>query len=157
MLRNHRLKELNSGISNLVKDLEERDMLDDVTIIAWGEFGRTPKINNRAGRDHWPRVMSVLMAGGGMKNGQVIGSTDSHAADPNDRPVYIPEIFATLYHNMGIDVSKVQLPDLAGRPQGGAPGRGPQALRPAAEEEPTAPETPALKTLKQMQLLSPRL
>jgi len=117
MLRNHRLKELNSGISNLLKDLEERDMLDDVTIIAWGEFGRTPKINNRAGRDHWPRVMSVLMAGGGMKNGQVIGSTDSHAADPNDRPVYIPEIFATLYHNMGIDVSKVQLPDLAGRPQ----------------------------------------
>ncbi len=117
MLRNHRLKELDSGISNLVQDLEERDMLDDVTIIAWGEFGRTPKINDRAGRDHWPRVMSVLMAGGGMKNGQVIGSTDSQAADPDDRPVYVPEVFATLYHNMGIDVSKVQLRDLAGRPQ----------------------------------------
>ena len=117
MMRNHRLKELDSGITNLLQDLEDRDMLDDVTVIAWGEFGRTPKINDRAGRDHWPRVMSVLLAGGGMNNGQVIGSTDSHAADPTERPVYVPEVFATLYHNMGIDVSKVQLSDLAGRPQ----------------------------------------
>ena len=117
MMRNHRLKELDRGITNLMQDLEDRDMLDDVTVIAWGEFGRTPKINDRAGRDHWPRVMSVLLAGGGMNNGQVIGSTDSHAADPTERPVYVPEVFATLYHNMGIDVSKVQLADLAGRPQ----------------------------------------
>ena len=117
MMRNHRLKELDRGITNLLQDLEDRDMLDDVTVIAWGEFGRTPKINDRAGRDHWPRVMSVLLAGGGMNNGQVIGSTDSHAADPTERPVYVPEVFSTLYHNMGIDVSKIQLSDLAGRPQ----------------------------------------
>ena len=117
MLRNHRLKELNSGITNLLQDLEERDMLDDVTVIAWGEFGRTPKINGNAGRDHWSRVMSVLLAGGGMNNGQVIGATDPKGGEPADRPVYVPEIFATLYHNMGIDVSKVQLSDLAGRPQ----------------------------------------
>ena len=92
-------------------------MLDDVTVIVWGEFGRTPKINGRAGRDHWSRVMSVLLAGGGMKNGQVIGATDPKGYQPADRPVYLGEVFATLYHNVGIDVERTQLKDLSGRPQ----------------------------------------
>ena len=91
-------------------------MLDDVTVIVWGEFGRTPKINGNAGRDHWPRVMSVLLAGGGMKNGQVIGATDPKGGEPADRPVYLGEVFATLYHNVGIDVTRTLLKDLSGRP-----------------------------------------
>ena len=92
-------------------------MLDDVTVIVWGEFGRTPKINGNAGRDHWSRAMSVLLAGGGMNNGQVIGATDPKGGEPADRPVYLGEVFSTLYHNVGIDVTKVQLQDLSGRPQ----------------------------------------
>jgi hypothetical protein len=116
-LRTSRLPELDCGVSNLIQDLRDRSMLDDVTVIVWGEFGRTPKINSRAGRDHWSRVMSVLLAGGGMKNGQVIGATDPKGYRPADRPVYLGEVMATLYKNLGIDVSKQQLTDLSGRPQ----------------------------------------
>jgi hypothetical protein len=74
-------------------------------------------VNKSAGRDHWPRVSCALLAGGGMKVGKVIGATDRQAGEPTDRPVHFGEVFATLYHNLGIDVSKVTLPDLAGRPQ----------------------------------------
>ena len=116
-LRSGRLPELDCGVSNLIQDLRDRSMLDDVTVIVWGEFGRTPKINSKAGRDHWSRVMSVLLAGGGMKNGQVIGATDPKGGEPADRPVYFGEVMATLYKNLGIDVSKQQLTDLSGRPQ----------------------------------------
>ena len=116
-LRDTRLPNLDKGVSNLIQDLRDRSMLDDVTVIVWGEFGRTPKINGNAGRDHWSRVMSVLLAGGGMQNGQVIGATDPKGGEPADRPVYMGEVFATLYHNVGIDVTKTQLKDLSGRPQ----------------------------------------
>jgi hypothetical protein len=116
-LRATRLPELDKGVSNLIQDLRDRSMLDDVTVIVWGEFGRTPKINGNAGRDHWNRVMSVLLAGGGMKNGQVIGSSDPRGGEPSDRPVYLGEVMATLYKNIGIDVAKQQLTDLSGRPQ----------------------------------------
>ncbi len=116
-LRDKNLPELDCGVSNLIQDLRDRSMLDDVTVIVWGEFGRTPKINTRGGRDHWSRVMSVLLAGGGMKNGQVIGATDSKGGEPADRPVYLGEVMATLYKNLDIDVSKQQLTDLSGRPQ----------------------------------------
>ena len=116
-LRDTRLPNLDKGVSNLIQDLRDRSMFDDVTVIVWGEFGRTPKINGNAGRDHWPRVMSVLLAGGGMKNGQVIGATDPKGGEPADRPVYLGEVFATLYHNMGIDVTRTLLKDLSGRPQ----------------------------------------
>jgi hypothetical protein len=116
-LRASRLPELDQGVSNLIQDLRDRSMLDDVTVIVWGEFGRTPKINGNAGRDHWNRVMSVLLAGGGMKNGQVIGSSDPRGGEPSDRPVYLGEVMATLYKNIGIDVAKQQLTDLSGRPQ----------------------------------------
>ncbi|MBT3637517.1 MAG: DUF1501 domain-containing protein [Opitutae bacterium] len=116
-LRASRLPELDRGVSNLIRDLRDRAMLDDVTVVVWGEFGRTPKINGNAGRDHWNRVMSVFLAGGGMKNGQVIGASDPKGGEPADRPVYLGEVMATLYKNLGIDVSKQQLTDLSGRPQ----------------------------------------
>lgn len=116
-LRSSRLPELDRGVSNLIRDLRDRAMLDDVTVVVWGEFGRTPKINGNGGRDHWSRVMSVLLAGGGMKNGQVIGASDPKGGEPADRPVYLGEVMATLYKNLGVDVHKQQLTDLSGRPQ----------------------------------------
>jgi uncharacterized protein (DUF1501 family) len=88
-----------------------------VTVVVWGEFGRTPQINKDAGRDHWPAVSCALLAGGGMKTGQVIGSTDRLGAYPDDRPVHVQEVVATIYHNLGIDLEATQLLDQAGRPQ----------------------------------------
>ena len=79
---------LDSGVATLVEDLENRGMLDDVTVIVWGEFGRTPKINKDAGRDHWPRVNGALFSGGNMRTGQVIGSTDSLGDSAKDRPIH---------------------------------------------------------------------
>jgi hypothetical protein len=107
---------LDIGISALVEDLGQRGLLDDIAVIAWGEFGRTPKINVNAGRDHWPAVGGALLAGGGMRTGQVIGSTDHNGERPQNRPVHFREVFATLYHQFGIDVETAQFPDLAGRP-----------------------------------------
>lgn len=108
---------LDQGVTALVEDLERRDMLNDTTVIVWGEFGRTPRINKDAGRDHWPQVSCALLAGGGMKTGQVIGSTNRLGEVPKDRPVHFQEVFATLYRNMGIDVATTTITDHAGRPQ----------------------------------------
>ena len=108
---------LDQGIAALVEDLHERGLDKDVTVLVWGEFGRTPKINKNAGRDHWPRVHAALMAGGGMQTGQVIGSTNRLAEEAVDRPVHMREVIATLYHNLGIDVSRMTLPDHTGRPR----------------------------------------
>jgi hypothetical protein len=116
LVRDHGSK-LDQCLSALVQDLEERGMLKDVTVVVWGEFGRTPQINKDAGRDHWPTVSCALLAGGGMKNGQVIGSTDRLGAYPEDRPVHVQEVVATIYHNLGIDLEATQLLDQAGRPQ----------------------------------------
>lgn len=100
----------------LITDLEDRGMLDDVAIVAWGEFGRTPKVNPEGGRDHWPRVAMGIMAGGGMRTGQVIGATDRYAGEATSRPVHYQDIIATLYHTMGIDARSVTLNDPTGRP-----------------------------------------
>ena len=108
---------LDKGITALVEDLHERGLDKDTTVLVWGEFGRTPKISARVGRDHWPRVAGALMAGGTMRNGQVIGATDRHAGEAVDRPVKFQEVFATLYHHLGIDVTHATIPDLHGRPQ----------------------------------------
>ncbi|MEZ6113172.1 MAG: DUF1501 domain-containing protein [Pirellulaceae bacterium] len=105
------------GITALVEDLHARGLAEDTSVLVWGEFGRTPKISAQVGRDHWPRVACALLAGGGMKMGQVIGATDRLAGEPIDRPVAFQEVFATLYHNLGIDVGHVTIPDLHGRPQ----------------------------------------
>lgn len=108
---------LDQGVAALVDDLHERGLDKDVTVLVWGEFGRTPKINERAGRDHWPRVHAALMAGGGMPTGQVIGSTNRLAEEASDRPVHMQEVFATVYRNLGIDVASTTIPDNNGRPQ----------------------------------------
>jgi hypothetical protein len=100
-----------------VTDLEERGMLQNVSIVVWGEFGRTPKINNNGGRDHWPATSPALLAGGGMKVGQAIGVTDRYAGNVMSRPVHYQDVFATLYHNLGIDLAATTLLDPNGRPQ----------------------------------------
>jgi uncharacterized protein (DUF1501 family) len=87
----------------LVSDLDERGMLDETLVIAMGEFGRTPKLNTAGGRDHWPRVFSVVVAGGGVPGGQVIGSSDRVGESPNDRPVTPADLARTIYSILGID------------------------------------------------------
>ncbi|HZK80725.1 MAG TPA: DUF1501 domain-containing protein, partial [Humisphaera sp.] len=111
------LPQLDAGLAALIGDLHDKGMNKDVSVLVWGEFGRSPKVNMTAGRDHWPKVTQALLAGGGMKMGQVIGSTDRDAADVSTRPVQFSEVFSTLYHNLGIDTVKTTLPDLNGRPQ----------------------------------------
>jgi hypothetical protein len=105
------------GITALVEDLHQRGLADDTAVLVWGEFGRTPKISAQVGRDHWPRVACALLAGGGMRMGQIIGATDRLAGEPVERPVRFQEVFATLYHHLGIDVNQATVPDLHGRPQ----------------------------------------
>ncbi|MBM3836916.1 MAG: DUF1501 domain-containing protein [Verrucomicrobia bacterium] len=108
---------LDQGLSALVTDLHERGLDKDVSVIVWGEFGRTPRINKMNSRDHWPQVNFALLAGGGMHTGQVIGATDRVGGEVTERPVKFQEIFATLYHNLGIDVRTATVKDIQGRPQ----------------------------------------
>jgi hypothetical protein len=107
---------LDQGLSALLDDLAERGLDEEVTVLVWGEFGRTPRINKNGGRDHWPQVSCALLAGGRMRTGQVIGSTNRLGEHAQSRPVHFQEIFATLYHNLGIDVNRATIRDLAGRP-----------------------------------------
>lgn len=111
------LPDFDQAITALIDDLHDRGMADDTTVIAWGEFGRTPVINAKGGRDHWPNVTCALLAGGGMNNGQAIGTTDRLGGEAADRPVHFQEVFATLYHNLGIDAGSTTITDLSGRPQ----------------------------------------
>jgi uncharacterized protein (DUF1501 family) len=100
-----------------VEDLHQRGLDKDVSVVVWGEFGRTPKLNNMASRDHWPQVSTALIAGGGMKTGQVIGATNRLGEHAKERPVSFMEVFATLYTNLGLDLSQVREFDPNGRPQ----------------------------------------
>jgi hypothetical protein len=100
------LPQVDRGVANLIQDLHDRGMEKDVVTVMWGEFGRTPKINNSdGGRDHWSPAMSALVAGGGLKMGQAIGVTSSRGEYPKDRRYTVPQVLATLYHSMGIDPS----------------------------------------------------
>lgn len=105
------------GLSAMIRDLDERGLLEDIAVVAWGEFGRTPKINANGGRDHWPKVGCAMLAGGGLQSGQVIGSTTRWGEGPLARPVHFRDVFAALYERLGIDVATTQFTDLAGRPQ----------------------------------------
>jgi hypothetical protein len=103
------------AFSALVTDLEERGLLDSTLVIMMGEMGRTPQINNRAGRDHWSMTQTVLFAGGGVKPGQVIGATDKRCAYPTTDPYGVEDIICTLFHQMGVDTTKTYYTPL-GRP-----------------------------------------
>ena len=116
LVRDHGGK-LDQCVSALVADLDQRGMLDDTLVVVWGEFGRTPKINPKGGRDHWPQVSAALLAGGGFNHGQIIGSTNRLGEVPETRPVHIQEISATLYRGLGIDTMSTTLLDNTGRPQ----------------------------------------
>ena len=116
LVRDHGAK-LDQCLSALLDDLYDRGLDREVSVVVWGEFGRTPQINNKAGRDHWPQVSCALLAGGGMRTGQVIGATNHLGEHAAERPVHMQEIAATLYHNLGIDPENTLLDDRSGRPQ----------------------------------------
>lgn len=108
---------LDQGLSALVTDLHERGLDKDVSVVVWGEFGRTPRINKNNSRDHWPRVSCAMMAGGGMRTGQVVGRTNRMGEHAVERPVKFQEVFATLYKNAGLDTGSVRIFDQGGTPR----------------------------------------
>jgi uncharacterized protein (DUF1501 family) len=109
------LPTFDQGVSALVEDLYQRGLDRDCTVVVWGEFGRTPKVNKDVGRDHWARVNFALMSGGGMRVGQVIGSTDSIAGEARADAIPYPNVLATVYHNLGLDPHGM-VTDIASRP-----------------------------------------
>jgi hypothetical protein len=111
-----RLPLLDQGVSALIQDLHDRGLDQDVSVVVWGDFGRTPRINGDAGRDHWPPVSCALLAGGGMRTGQVIGSTTPDAGYADQRPVHYKDVMASLYRNLGIDVGSTPVPGPLDRP-----------------------------------------
>ncbi len=108
---------LDQGLAALVTDLHERGLDKDVSVVVWGEFGRTPKINSNNSRDHWPQANTAVLAGGGMRTGQAVGATNRYGEQPQLRPVQFQEVFATLYHCAGIDAQNTRVFDLSGVPQ----------------------------------------
>lgn len=111
------LPPLDTGLATLLDDLSARGMLDDTIVAVWGEFGRTPRVNSGAGRDHWPRASFGLFAGGGFRTGQVIGCTNRLGEMPKDRPVHLHEVVATIYQHLGVDPKYTTIVDNNGRPQ----------------------------------------
>ncbi len=98
--------ELDRALAVLLEDLDERGLLDETMVLVSSEFGRTPKINPTAGRDHWPRVFSVMMAGGGVKRGFVYGASDALANEPDEKPVSVMDLAKTVYNQLGITGDK---------------------------------------------------
>jgi len=109
------LPNLDRGIANLIQDLHDRGLQDDVVTVIWGEFGRTPRINKGAGRDHWAPAMSAVVAGGGLRMGQAIGTTSARGEYPKDRRYTVPQVLSTLYQVLGIDPGQT-FPSGSGRP-----------------------------------------
>ena len=114
-LKNRLLPELDKGMGALVADLAQRGLLESTMVVWMGEFGRTPRINQNAGRDHWPRSWSIVMGGGGLKGGRAVGATDKDGVDIVDRPVGVMDVVATMTRAMGID-QKTQYTTPRGRP-----------------------------------------
>jgi uncharacterized protein (DUF1501 family) len=94
---------LDLAVAALIEDLDQRGLLDETLVLVMGEFGRTPKLNVGGGRDHWPRVFSVALAGGGIRGGQVVGESDAVGESPRDRPVTPADLTATIYSLLGIN------------------------------------------------------
>jgi hypothetical protein len=116
MTLRQQLPVVDRGVANLVQDLCDRGLDQDVSVIMWGEFGRTPRINGGAGRDHWAPVMSAMVAGGGMRMGQAIGTSTSRGEQPRERRCTASQVLATLYRAMGIDPATT-FTDGSGRPR----------------------------------------
>src|SRR5260370_36611430 len=102
-LRGLLVPSLDRALAALVADLDERGMLDSTLVVLTTEFGRTPRINSMAGRDHWPQAFSIVMAGGGVRRGIVLGATDRIGAAVTDRPITPGDMAATILHALGID------------------------------------------------------
>jgi hypothetical protein len=120
-MRSHLCPTLDRALSTLLDDLDQRGLLETTMVLAMGEMGRTPKIGNpdfryADGRDHWSSVMSVLIAGGGVKGGQVIGASDADGAYPHDRPIPSHDVVASVYHAFGIGPDDT-VEAVGGRPQ----------------------------------------
>ena len=111
------LPPLDQALTGLIEDLDAHGLLDQTIIMMSGEFGRTPRVNGTAGRDHWSRASFFFLAGGGMRHGQMIGATNRNGEEPIERPVHIQNVFHTVYHQLGIDANAVTLNDPNGRPQ----------------------------------------
>jgi hypothetical protein len=100
------MPDFDKAFAGLIRDLDQRGLLDTTLVLVTSEFGRTPKVNAGGGRDHWPRVFSIVMAGGGIRRGQVFGSSDGLAAEPKDQPLSVEDYVTTVYHLLGIDAEK---------------------------------------------------
>ena len=111
------LPPLDQGLAALIDDLAAHGLLESTIIMMSGEFGRTPRINSGAGRDHWARTSFFFLAGGGLRHGQMIGTTSRNGEEPIERPIHIQNVFHTVYHQLGIDSNTVTLTDPNGRPQ----------------------------------------
>jgi hypothetical protein len=111
------LPSLDCALTALIEDLDAHGLLDSTIIMMSGEFGRTPRVNGGAGRDHWPRASFFFLAGGGFRHGQAIGETSRNGEEPVQRPIHIQNVFHTIYHSLGIDANTVTLTDPNGRPQ----------------------------------------
>jgi uncharacterized protein (DUF1501 family) len=114
-MRNGFLPRWDRAFSALIEDLDQRGLLKTTMVLAWGEFGRTPKINGNAGRDHWPNVFSAAMAGGGIQGGRVVGASDVHGGEPAENPKTPQDVLATIYRHLSID-TRAQYTDFSGRP-----------------------------------------
>src|SRR5262245_20951834 len=114
-MRNGFLPRWDRAYSALIEDLHQRGLLETTMVIAWGEFGRTPKVNAQAGRDHWPNVFSAAVAGGRIQGGRVVGSSDPKGAEPASNPKTPQDVLATMYRHLGIDTN-AQYADHSGRP-----------------------------------------
>ena len=115
-LKNRLVPPMEQAYAALIDDLEERGLLDTTLVVWMGEFGRTPKINADVGRDHWPGCYSVLLAGGGIRGGQVVGASDSIGAYPKDRPIRPADIHATMFAALGYDAQHLTYQGPDGRP-----------------------------------------